>query len=191
LFRLTDCANPNVDFSGGIIAVNEKTADLLQIREENRVKVTGASYRVTEGSPQKTDEIAGTRGDLFPHLKRALLDAAGQSNLNVAQEFKRKNLYLEAYTCYPPIPLALLIAAGIADDIAELPKLLEQYEITITGGMNFAKAPWNNPALNGLIEMYTRLISGNRSYGLVHGNGGIGEVQGVAILEAAASAKRR
>ena len=49
--------------------------------------------------------------------------------------------------------------------------------------MNFARAPWNNPALNGLIEMVNTMKDGPVKYGLIHGNGGIGEIQGVAILE--------
>ncbi|OLN28807.1 hypothetical protein DSOL_3884 [Desulfosporosinus metallidurans] len=49
--------------------------------------------------------------------------------------------------------------------------------------MNFARAPWNNPALNALIDMCKAMRKGVKNYGLVHGNGGIGEIQGVAILE--------
>lgn len=184
LFQLTDCANPNIDFSGGIIVTSKKTSKLLQIPENKKVKVTGASYCMVQGSPQRIDEIVGKKGNIFPHLKTAVKAAANQSNLNIVQEFKKGNLYLEAYTCYPPIPMAFLLATEIVGDMAQLPAILKDYEITITGGMNFAKAPWNNPALNGIIEMYQKLKNAKKSsYGLVHGNGGIGEVQGVAIFK--------
>jgi hypothetical protein len=49
--------------------------------------------------------------------------------------------------------------------------------------MNLARGAWNNPALNGLITMYQRMSEGDESIGLVHGNGGLGYRQGVAILE--------
>ena len=48
--------------------------------------------------------------------------------------------------------------------------------------MNLARAPWNNPALNGLITMYHQLMDSPQQFGLVHGNGGIGYRQGIAIL---------
>ena len=38
LFKMTDCANPNIDFAGGIIVVNDKTAEFLQIKKEDRIK---------------------------------------------------------------------------------------------------------------------------------------------------------
>lgn len=90
---------------------------------------------------------------------------------------------LELYTCSPPIPLAFLLTTKMVESIRELPKFLSSYEITSTGGMNFARAPWNNPALNALIDMCKAMRKGVKNYGLVHGNGGIGEIQGVAILE--------
>ncbi len=184
LFKLTDCANPNIDFSGGMILANEDTANFLQIPEKDKIKVSGVKYFSVEGSPQRIDNIVGKKEhNIFPHLRNAFLQAQGQSKINVVEEFKKRNLYLEVYTCYPPVPIAFLTATGMIETIDQLPELLEGYEITITGGMNFARAPWNNPALNGIIDMYQKLQEGTVSYGLVHGNGGIGETQGVAILE--------
>ncbi len=48
--------------------------------------------------------------------------------------------------------------------------------------MNLAKGAWNNPALNALVVMYQRLLEGEEAIGLVHGNGGLGYRQGVAIV---------
>ena len=64
----------------------------------------------------------------------------------------------------------------------EISEFLNEHTITVTGGMNLARAPWNNPALNGLITMYHRLCSGTETYGMVHGNGGLGYRQGVALV---------
>ena len=60
--------------------------------------------------------------------------------------------------------------------------VIEGHPITVTGGMNLAGAPWNNPALHALIVMHERLLEGPEECGLVHGNGGVGGYQGVAIL---------
>jgi hypothetical protein len=49
--------------------------------------------------------------------------------------------------------------------------------------MNLAKAAWNNPALNSLILMHHRLCDSSQKIGLIHGNGGLGYRQGVAIIE--------
>ncbi|CAN5456015.1 hypothetical protein BH10PLA1_BH10PLA1_04670 [soil metagenome] len=67
---------------------------------------------------------------------------------------------------------------------ADDPALLAEHPVTIGGGMNIARAAWNNPALNGLIAMYETLdADSTATAGAVHGNGGLGYRQGVAILE--------
>lgn len=182
LFRITDCANPNIDFAGGVIIVNDNTASFLNAKDE-RVRVSGVKCSMVTGSPQTIDKIVGHGDHLFPHLRRSFLEAQDQANMNVLEELKNKNLRLELYTCFPPVPLAFLLTTKMVDSKSELPDFLLKYDITITGGMNFAGAPWNNPALNGLIEMVKIMRKGGEKYGLVHGNGGIGEIQGIAILE--------
>lgn len=182
LFRITDCANPNIDFAGGVILANDKTADFLNI-QNGRVNVSGVKYKMVRGIPDCIDQLVGQKDNLFAHLRSAFAEAQAEAGINVLEEFKNGTLRLELYTCYPPIPLAFLLTTQMVDGIRELPEFLSNYEITITGGMNLARAPWNNPALNGLIEMYTTIKNGAVKYGLVHGNGGIGEIQGVAILE--------
>ncbi|WP_206662955.1 hypothetical protein [Anaerobacillus alkaliphilus] len=183
LFMLTDCANPNIDFSGGVIVASEDTTQFLETAKTERIRVSGVKYVSVKGSPEQIDSIVGENKSMFPHLRKAFVEAQSQAAIHVAKEYRNKNLYLEAYTCYPPIPIAFLLATGMIDTIDDLSDFLSRYEITITGGMNFARAPWNNPALNALIDMYQKLRQCDGSYGLVHGNGGIGEIQGIAILE--------
>jgi len=183
LFCLTDCANPNIDFAGGLIVANNRTADQLNIPKDRWVNVSGSAYSIVKGSPKAIYTITGKGKDLFPHLKEAFLRARAESQIDIIQEFQNKNLLLEAYTCYPPIPIALLLAAGFVSNISEIGDFLKHHEITVTGGMNIARAPWNNPALNGLIEVTEQLVKGNAQYGMVHGNGGIGEAQGITVLE--------
>lgn len=183
LFKMTDCANPNLDFAGGIIVANNKTAEFLRIPEDERIKILGVKYIVVEGLPQNIDKIVGNQDNIFPHLREVFIQAQTESGIHVAEEFKSRNLYLEVYTCFPPVPLAFLLATGLVKDADDLPEFLKKYEITITGGMNFARAPWNNPALIGLVDMYKKMKKGVVKYGLIHGNGGIGEMQGVVILQ--------
>lgn len=183
LFCLTDCANPNIDFAGGLIVANNRTAEQLNIPKDRQVKVSGSAYSIVKGSPNAIDSITGKGNDLFPHLKEAFLRAQAESQIDIIREFKNKNLLLEAYTCYPPIPVALLLATGFVRNSNEINDFLKHHEITVTGGMNLARAPWNNPALNGLIEVTELLVTGNLQYGMVHGNGGIGEAQGITVLE--------
>ena len=71
-----------------------------------------------------------------------------------------------------------------ARDKKELAELLDNYEVTVTGGMNLARAAWNNPSLNALVVMHEKILKNNCGIGLVHGNGGLGYKQGVVILGA-------
>lgn len=183
LFCLTDCANPNIDFAGGLIVADNRTADQLKIPKDRRVQVSGSKYSIVKGSPKAIDSITGKDNNLFPHLKDAFLRAQADSQIDIIREFQNKNLLLEAYTCYPPIPIALLLATGFVNNINKISEFLKHHEITVTGGMNIARAPWNNPALNGLIEVTKLLVKGNSQYGMVHGSGGIGEAQGITVLE--------
>lgn len=183
LFKLTDCANPNIDFAGGLILANEDTAEFLQIPKEERIKVTSANYNMVEGLPESIPKIVGKKDHIFPHLKKSFLEAQSESKVHVVKEFKRGNLLLDVYTCYPPIPIAFLLTTGMINDASEFKEFLGKYEITINGGLNFSRAPWNNPVLNALVDICNKMKKDNIKFGLVHGNGGIGEVQGIGILE--------
>lgn len=183
LFKLTDCANPNIDFAGGIIVSNSETAKLLAIDSREIIKVIGCKYNMTQGLPETIDKIVGKRDRLFPHLKEAFTYAQGESKVDVSVEYKNDNLLMEVYTCYPPIPIGFLLATELVKDINDVGEFLDKHQITVSGGLNLARAPWNNPALNGLIEVCKKMKNDSYPYGLVHGNGGIGEVQGIAILE--------
>lgn len=183
LFRRADCANPNVDFAGGIIVSNTSTAELLHIPCHQQLEVTGVERIQIEGHPGKLPLITGERGNLFPHLQTIFQQLQQEIARDLVQDLKTGQLLLDVYTCYPPIPLAFLLAGGFINSPAQLPAFLSDHEITITGGLNLAGAPWNNPTLNSIIEMYRQLPESSAPYGLVHGNGGIGEVQGLALFK--------
>lgn len=180
LFRGVDCANPLIDFSGRILIGNEKVTQLLDIPVSEQLEITGVGLGYTPGDgKQHIEDIVS-----YEHLQQAYAEACHQAGIDFAAQFRAGDALLETYTCYPVVPIAFLLASGLVDLLEQVPAFLEQHLITITGGMNLAKGPWNNPALNSLIEMHQQLIaSPDHQIGAVHGNGGLGYKQGVAILK--------
>ena len=179
LFRGVDCANPIIDFSGRVLITNAVTADLLHIPQQERLEVSGVGLGFTPGDgKQHIDDIVS-----YEHLESAYRSACEDAGIDFARAFRDGDALLETYTCYPVVPMAFLLASGMVDMLEQIPEFLEQHLITITGGMNLGKGAWNNPALNSLIEMHHQLCtSEDHHIGAVHGNGGLGYKQGVAIL---------
>lgn len=178
LFRGVDCANPLVDFTGAILVCDAETSTALAIPQQSRVAVKGVGLgRLPVDGKEAIETIAR-----YDHIEAAYQQACAQADLDFRDIFMHGEALLDTYTCYPVVPMAFLLKTGLVDRIERIPAFLKEYEITVTGGMNLARAPWNNPALNGLICMYQKLTSGDISLGAVHGNGGLGYRQGVAIL---------
>lgn len=179
LFRGVDCANPMVDFSGKLIITSADIAEQLDVDKSQWLKVSAVELGRLEGDgAHYIDEIAR-----YQHLHQAYHQACNQAKIDFAHLFKNGEALLEAYTCYPVVPMAFLLVSGLIDTLDEMSSFLAKHTITVTGGMNLARAAWNNPALNALIVMHQRLTNDKESVGLVHGNGGLGYRQGVAIIE--------
>ncbi len=179
LFRGVDCANPLVDFSGRLLLCSETLAQKLGCSDDTIVNVAGIGLGLLDIDEVKQLPLIAR----YEHLSQAYQTACQQANVDLTPLITDNKVLMEIYTCYPVVPLAFLISSGLVASLDEVPAFLDKHLLTITGGMNLARAPWNNPALNGLIEMYHQLISTSHQYGLVHGNGGIGYRQGIAILE--------
>lgn len=179
LFRGVDCANPLIDFTGSLLICNTETANALDIPVPQRVAVRGVGLaRLPEDGPSEVNTIAR-----YTHIKHAYQQSCEQADIDFSDRFMRGEALLDTYTCYPVVPMAFLLNSGLVSSVEQIPSFLKEYPITVTGGMNLARAPWNNPALNGLICMYQQLTSSDISLGAVHGNGGLGYRQGLAILE--------
>jgi len=177
LFRMCDCANPNIDFEGKILLGSRQCAEL--VNPEQPVYLTGTGLGSTEGDGKEfIHEIAK-----FRHLKNAYIHACSQAQVDFKKLFLTKQACLEVYTCYPVIPLAFLFTSGIAESVKDLKKILTTHEVTVTGGMNLARAPWDNPALNAFISAYEKIKTGSVKTACIHGNGGLGSKQGVAIIQ--------
>jgi len=179
LFRGIDCANPMVDFSGRLLLTRADIAEQLGVDKNQwlKVKAVGLSRLDGDGRDFITDISR------YEHLQKAYQQACAEANVDFVQLFKGGDALLETYTCYPVVPMAFLLVSGLVEVLEDIPDFLAEHSITITGGMNLAKAAWNNPALNALVLMHHRLCDGDEKLGLIHGNGGLGYRQGIAIVE--------
>lgn len=179
-FRGVDCANPHVDYSGQLIIVNEEIANLLKIPAKDQVKIIGNSFTKLKVDGFKSiSEIAP-----YLHLKRTINKALKEAEINFNLEYLEGRAALEAYTCYPVVPMGLLVRMGLVKELQDLPDFLKEHEVTVTGGLNLGKAAWNLTSLNGIIAMREKIInSKSLCFGMIHGNGSIGNQQGITILK--------
>lgn len=178
-FRGVDCANPNIDYSGQLIITDEAHADLLKVSKSKRVTILGNSFtKLSVDGFESIPKIAP-----YLHLRRTIDKALNEAQIDFKGEYLKGRALLEAYTCYPVVPMALLLKLGLISDLTQIPDFLKSHEVTITGGLNLARAPWNLTSLNYLIAMREKLLTSKSfRYGLVHGNGSLGNQQGITIL---------
>lgn len=200
LFRLGDCANPDVDFRGAALLARSgwdggsgwaaAVEAVLRSGDEGAAG-SGASRRVllagveTEAIPDGPEHIPALA--TYAHLDRAARRAFSQAGepdpWDLAVRWRSGEVLLETYTCFPVVPLAFLLASGLVRSPDALEETVASTSLTVTGGMNLARAPWNNPVLHALAVMWARLrAGGSADVGVLHGNGGLGGWQGVAVL---------
>ena len=178
-FRGVDCANPNIDFSGQLIVTDVKHADLLAVPLKKRLNILGNSFtKLTVAGFKSIPKVAP-----YLHLRKAIRAALAEAKIDFREEFLSGRALLDAYTCYPVVPMGLLLRLGLVEKLSELPGFLETYEVPITGGLNLARAPWNLTSLNSFIVRREQLLGSKKlRYGLVHGNGSLGNQQGITIV---------
>ena len=179
LFRGVDCANPMVDFSGRLLLTRADIAEQLGVNKSQWLKVKAVGLSRLDGDGQNYLKDISQ----YEHLQQAYQQACNEASIDFVHLFKSGHALLETYTCYPVVPMAFLLISGLVEVLEDIPNFLAEHTITITGGMNLAKAAWNNPALNALVLMHRRLCDGQEKVGLIHGNGGLGYRQGIAIVE--------
>ena len=182
LFRGVDCANPVIDYVGKIMLATRTVAEKLISSGEQLVEVAGIGTRTLPLISGINDipEIAK-----YNHLRQSFELACESANIDFIQLFKDNKAYLEVYTCFPVVPLAFLYATGMVANLEDTEEFISNYQLTVTGGMNLAKAPWNLPVLRAIIALYDKLQQSDKiSVAGVHGNGGLGEKQGFMILKA-------
>lgn len=178
MFRGVDCANPVIDFDGRLVVCASQLIEAGQIQPSVNLQISGVGLGLLpEDGKAAIPQIAG-----YQHLHEAFTLACQQAHVDFNHTFLQQQALLDVYTCYPVVPLGFLLASGLISHIDQAAAFIEDYPLTLMGGMNLARAPWNNPALNSLIAMAETLPTSGKQLGLVHGNGGLGYRQGVAIL---------
>lgn len=181
-FRGVDCANPNIDYSGQIILSSEKSANALNIPTKKRIQIIGNSFtKLSIDGMESLPKVA-----TYQHLKKTIDKAIKEAKVNFKKEYLSGKALLDAYTCYPVVPMGLILKLDLARNASDMKELLSRHEVTVTGGLNLARAAWNLTSLNSIIVMRDKLIK-NKKYkiGLVHGNGSLGNQQGITVLKAA------
>jgi hypothetical protein len=177
LFRGVDCANPHVDYAGGVLLLRGDLLDCIHAAMPAvRVLGTGLGFASGDG-PEHLRELAA-----YAHLEAAVREANFQAGLNFAEVFNEGQALMEAYTCYPVVPMAFLLRGGFVRTLEEIPRWLAHHALTLKGGMNLHRAPWNLPALRALVDMTQALQQQPFRIGGVHANGGLGYRQGFVIL---------
>jgi hypothetical protein len=178
-FRGVDCANPNIDYSAQLIITDEEHADLLKVSKKDRVSILGNAFtKLSVDGFESIPKVA-----TYQHLKKVIDKALSESRIDFNSEFLEGRALLEAYTCYPVVPMALLLKLGLIQHLKQLPTFLARHEVTLTGGLNLDRAAWNLTSLNYLIAMREKLLHSNKhKYGLVHGNGSLGNQQGITLI---------
>jgi hypothetical protein len=178
LFREVDCANPVVDFTARVALGSSRILPRLGLNAKSTVQVRGISVNTcSEDGPSFISQISR-----YSHLGQAFSEACRESSVDFLKEFQKGQALLEVYSCFPIVPLAFLLKCGFMARITDCRKFLADHEISITGGMNLAKAPWNGPVLNAIVALVERMTAEKIRYGGVHGNGGLGYKQGFAIF---------
>ncbi len=175
LFRLVDCANPVTDFEGEVVVATPDAARQLGF---TGVQIAAVETLEVPDGPKNIKTLA-----TYEHLKTVIeaISRKLQLGTGLAAGWQFTDIAMELYTCFPVVPLAYLWASGLATKPSEMLEFLQTTPITLSGGMNFARAPWNNPALRALI-LATRAVEAGAKIGLVHGNGGLGGRQGICVL---------
>jgi len=178
-FRGVDCANPYVDFSGAILLVTEQAAELCEIPAEDRIRILACELR--EAGIDAIEDIPSVVR--YAHLEAAYAAACRQAGVDFPRRFLAGDALLEVYSCYPVVPLAFLLRSGLVPGLPGVPALLRRLDVTVTGGLNLGRAPWNNTTLNAVVAM-TRLLRdpGEKKLAGVHSNGSLGYQQGFLLL---------
>jgi hypothetical protein len=176
-FRGVDCANPSIDFEGALLATTSERAFAVGCDPAIAVAVQGMSVaqRCDDGIEHIPEII------FYDHLKSAYEEACGQAGLDVGELWLGGDARVEIYSCYPVVPIAFLFATSLAGDASEMKRLLAEHPVTITGGLNLGRAPWNNSTLSAIVQAVGMIRSGTSIIG-VHSNAALGYKQGFLVL---------
>jgi hypothetical protein len=181
-FRGVDCANPSIDFEGALLATTSERALAVGCDPATAVAVRGMSVvQQCDDGIEHIREIVS-----YDHLRKAYQEACQQAGVNVGELWLRGDARIEIYSCYPVVPIAFLLATGLAGDTSGIKRLLAEHPATITGGLNLGRAPWNNSTLSAIVQAVAMIRAGTPIIG-VHSNAALGYKQGCLVLTAPSS----
>jgi hypothetical protein len=177
-FRGVDCANPNIDFEGAIVVTGRDLA-FAAFEPSGFIELRGASVRqrCADGIDQ-IDRILS-----YEHLTASYAEACRQADVDLGSMLEQELARLEIYTCFPTVPIAFLLATGLASHPEGIEEFLAAHPATITGGLNLARAPWNNTTLSAIVQAAKMIREGTQLIG-IHSNSALGYRQGFALLGA-------
>jgi hypothetical protein len=183
-FRGVDCANPSIDFEGALLATTPEHARAAGLEPADCVTIAGMSVRrKCDDGIQHIPEIVG-----YEHLAAAYREACEQAGHSVGELLLANRARIEIYTCYPAVPIGFLYATELAHDPDDAEEFLSRHPATITGGLNLARAPWNNSTLSTMIQATQMIRAGETPIIGVHSLAALGYKQAFAILSAPTSA---
>ncbi len=180
MFRGVDCANPSVDFEGCLIISTQEIAQKCNLLSDASIQIVGCHVeQCCEDTMESSPKIVP-----YGHLRKAFEKACEQAGLDFKSIFLSGMAFLEVYTCYPVVPLGFLLSTSMVPSTKDIPKFLEEYPLTITGGLNLSKAAYNNTTLCAFASMAKKLrASKSTAIGGIHSVGAIGYKQAFAILK--------
>jgi hypothetical protein len=177
-FRGVDCANPNLDFDGALLATTAEHARAVGMEPSDYVAIASLSAeRQCDDGIEHIPQIVG-----YEHLAAAYHAACEQADVNVGELLVTGRARIEIYTCYPVVPIAFLYQTGLAQDPDSATEFLARHPATITGGLNLARAPWNNSTLSAIIQATQMIRAGETPIIGVHSVAALGYKQAFAIL---------
>jgi hypothetical protein len=180
LFRGVDCANPSVDYDGCLVMVTEDVLRQTDFGLKSYSRIAGCDVQQqTEDGLEFVDQIVS-----YDHIARSFNNACTQANVDFRTAYSRGQALLDIYTCYSVVPMGFLLATGLVDKFEDIPDFLAGHPLTVTGGLNLAKAPWNNTTVQSFATLFHALKADQApDMAGIHSVGALGYLQGFTILK--------
>jgi hypothetical protein len=180
MFRGVDCANPSVDFDGCLVMVSDEVLRTTDFGQPGYSRVAGCDVQQqTEDGPEYVDQIVS-----YHHIKASYENACQQAGIDFSDLYLHDRALLDIYTCYSVVPMGFLLATGLVESFDEIPDFVASHPLTVTGGLNLLKAPWNNTTVQTLAIMFQALkTKGAPEIAGIHSVGALGYLQGFTILQ--------
>ena len=155
------CASWNVNQSAAILLCSEKIANLLEIDSDKRVYLLASSEN----------------NNMIPTLQRENLTKpigmklAADFILDICNKNKITPSLFDLYSCFP-------IAVQMFADVLKINNFSNS---TVTGGMSFAGGPLNSYVLNSTVQIIRKIRSNKSDIGIVTGVSGMMTKQSFAL----------